>query len=317
MDNYSRKPAYIYTYTCSPDERSLCELEMRSFFGFDTKLNLLKNERKIDPARSPFMKGRLDVLYEGESVADIVEQVKEIPMMDSTFKVKYLKINDLKPEEKIEYQGQREIEREIGWNIQGQADVRHPERLYGIVAFEGRWHFGKYVIPDPVWYHHVKKPREYSTALSTRVARAVSNIAVPHPEGKKAIDPCCGIGTVLVEALSMGIDMEGRDINPIAVDGSRENIAFFGLKGSVEAGPIAEVTKHYDAAIIDLPYNLATNATTEEQFSILKEARRISDKTVIVTVDTIDGMIREAGFEIADRCVAKKAGFIRQIIVGK
>ena len=317
MNNHRRKPAYIYTYAYSPEEQSLCKLEMRSFFSFDTDKNLLKSDRKIEPSRSPFMKGRLDVLCEGESIEDIVEWVKEIPEMESSFKVIYLKINDLQPEAKIDYQGQREIERKIGWEIQGQADVHHPERLYGVVAFEGRWHFGEYVIPEPVWFHHVKKPREYSTALSTRVARAVCNIAVPNPEGKKVIDPCCGIGTVLVEALSMGIHIEGRDINPIAVDGSKENIAYFGLSGAVAVGPIAEITEYYDAAIIDLPYNVATTATPEDQLSILQEARRISEKTVIVTVETNDEMIREAGFEIVDRCVAKKANFIRQIIIAR
>lgn len=96
----------------------------------------------------------------------------------------------------------------------------------------------------------------YSTALSTRVARAVANIAIPHPKGVRAIDPCCGIGTVLVEALSMGINIVGRDINPRVVLGSRKNIAHFELEGTVEIGPIAEVVDDYDVAIIDMPYNL-------------------------------------------------------------
>ncbi|GAA3334615.1 hypothetical protein GCM10020331_103270 [Ectobacillus funiculus] len=74
-----------------------------------------------------------------------------------------------------------------------------------------------------------KKPHSYSTSLSTRVARAVANIAVPDPTGIKAIDPCCGIGTVLVEALSMGINIVGSDINPLVLPGARENIAHFWL----------------------------------------------------------------------------------------
>src|SRR6185369_6412097 len=97
----------------------------------------------------------------------------------------------------------------------------HPERVFGIVIIGGRWYFGTYMESEAVWFHHVKKPRSYSTSLSTRVARAVANIAVPNPDGVKAIDPCCGIGTVVVEALSMGIDIVGRDINPLVVIGSR------------------------------------------------------------------------------------------------
>ncbi|MBK5445579.1 MULTISPECIES: TRM11 family SAM-dependent methyltransferase [unclassified Peribacillus] len=315
MNNHSRLPAYIYTFTCSPDERSLCNMEMRSFFGLETSVNILKSNIEIEPSRSPFIKGRVEVMYEGESISEIVEQVKNIHLPHSTFKVLFVKINDLDKEAKIDYDGQREIEREIGWHIQGNADVRNPDQVFGIVPLGGRWYFGKYVKPEAVWLHHMKKPREYSTALSTRVARAIANIAVPHPDGVKAIDPCCGIGTVLVEALSMGIDIDGRDINPLVTDGSRENIAYFGLEGDVTTGPISDVTKNYDVAIIDMPYNLYTHATPEDQLSILKHAKSFADKVVVVTIDTMDHMIEEAGFEIADRCVAKKGIFSRQIVL--
>ena len=77
----------------------------------------------------------------------------------------------------------------------------------------------------------MQKPEMYSTALSTRDARAIVNIAAPFPEGLKIIDPCCGIGTVLVEAMSMGIAIEGRDVNKRVVWGSRINLRHFGFEG--------------------------------------------------------------------------------------
>lgn len=306
---------FIYTYAYTPDEESLCHLEMRSFFEKDTTLKILKSTVAINPSRSPFMKERIDILFEGDELSDILKQVEAVKMNESTFKVIFVKINDLNATDKVEYQQKREIEREIGMIIEGEADVHHPDVTFGLVPFGGRWYFGKYVKSEAIWLHHLKKPREYSTALSTRVARAVANIAVPDPEGIKAIDPCCGIGTVLVEALSMGIDIVGRDINPLVVLGSRENIAHFGLTGEVDLGPIAEVDRNYGATIIDMPYNLYTHATPEDQLSILKHARTFSRKLVVVTIDNIDHMIEEAGFTILDRCVAKKGIFSREILV--
>lgn len=70
-------------------------------------------------------------------------------------------------------------------------------------------------------------------------------------------------------------------------------------------GPIAEVEDHYDVAIIDLPYNVFTHASMDEQAEILKHARRIADQAVVVAIDTPDNVMEEAGFEIIDRCVAK------------
>ncbi|PFJ17081.1 RNA methyltransferase [Bacillus cereus] len=315
MNIHSKAPVCIYTFAFREEERSLCYLEMRSFFGMESHVNILKSDIKIEPSRSPFIKERIEVMYEGDDLESILEQVEQIDLAGATFKVIFVKINDLDKENKIEYGERRLIERDLGMHIEGEADVRNPERVFGIVPLGGRWYFGHYKESEAVWYHHIKKPRSYSTSLSTRVARAVVNIAVPNPDRVRAIDPCCGIGTVVVEALSMGINIVGRDINPLVVIGSRENIAHFGFEGTVIKGPIEEITENYDVAIIDMPYDLFTHATPEDQLSILSNARRIAKKVVVVTMETMDDMIHEAGFEITDRCITKKGTFSRQILV--
>ena len=307
---------FIYTYTQHTDEHDLCMLEMRSFFGFDVTSTVLRSSIEINPSRSAFMKERLEILYEGNSLEEISQQVEQYDLGESTFRVVSLNTTDLDTTKKIGHPERRKIEREIGLRVNGTPDlVNSPANTFGIVLLDGKWYFGKHVESESVWFLHQKKPHMYSTALSTRVARAVANIAVPHPEGVRAIDPCCGIGTVLVEALSMGINIVGRDINPRVVLGSRKNIAHFELEGSVEIGPIAEVVDDYDVAIIDMPYNLFTHITPEDQLEILKEARRFTKKVIVVTIETIDHMVEEAGFVITDRCVAKKGHFIRQVLV--
>ncbi|MEK4404500.1 methyltransferase domain-containing protein [Sporosarcina sp. FSL K6-1540] len=291
-------------------------LEMRSFFGFDVTSTVLRSSIEIDPSRSAFMKERLDIMYEGDNLEEISRQVEQYDLGGSTFRVVSLNTTDLDTTKKIGHPERRKIEREIGLRVNGTPDlVNPPANTFGIVLLDGKWHFGKLVESESVWFLHQKKPHMYSTALSTRVARAVANIAIPHPKGVRAIDPCCGIGTVLVEALSMGINIVGRDINPRVVLGSRKNIAHFELEGTVEIGPIAEVVDDYDVAIIDMPYNLFTHITPEEQLEILKEARRFTKKVIVVTIETIDHMLEEAGFVITDRCVAKKGHFHRQVLV--
>ena len=88
----------------------------------------------------------------------------------------------------------------------------------------------------------------------------------------------------------MGINMVGRDINPLAAKGTRENIAHFGYEGDVKTGPISEVTNNYDVAIIDMPYNIVTYVTREEQLAMLQHARRFTKKLVVVTIETIDDL---------------------------
>lgn len=315
MNRLTATGDYLYTYAYTNDEEALCQLEMRSFFGKDTTEKIIKSRVAINPSRSPFIKERIELFFEADTLQAIIEKSTQIDMGETTFKVIFLKINGLSEQDQVDYSGKRDVERQIGSAITGEADVHNPEVTFGLIPFEGRWYFGRYLQSEPIWFKHMKKPREYSTALSTRVARAVANIAVPEPEGVKAIDPCCGIGTVLVEALSMGIDIVGRDINPLVVEGSRENIAHFGLSGDVNLGPIAEVDENYDVAIIDMPYNLYTHATPADQLAILKDAHPFTEKLLVVTIETMDHMVKEAGFVVTDRCTAKKGMFLREILV--
>ena len=283
----NRQTNYLYTYNCYEEERSLCALEMRSLFGSEPQASMVES------------------------------QVATIQVTGETFKVIYVKNGSTSKTEKVEFENRRAIEKEIGLQINGTADIHQPQRLFGVMAVNGRWIFGDYVKSESIWFRHQQKPHSYSTALNTRVARAVVNIAIPNPSGIKAIDPCCGIGTVLVEALSMGIDIVGSDKNPLILGGVRENIAYFGLNGEVKLKDIRDITNHYDVAIIDLPYNLCSVITPEEQTEMLQSARRFARKVVVVTVESIDEVLINVGFVIIDRAVVKKGSFTREVIVCK
>jgi tRNA G10 N-methylase Trm11 len=314
LDSFNQKETtFLYTYAYPKDEGSLCALEMRSLFGKEAQFNVLESNVEIEPSRSPFIKGRIRVMYEGESLQDLLIQVKSLQLAGATFKVIYVKKGGHNDQEGFEKR--RSIEREIGLHVNGEADFQHPDRLFGVMNVNGGWIFGAYLKSEPIWLRHQKKPHSYSTALNTRVARAVVNIAVPDPGGIKAIDPCCGIGTVLVEARSMGIDIVGSDRNHLILPGVRENFVHFGLTGEVNLADIREITNHYDVAIIDLPYNLCSVITPEEQLEMLQSARRFASKVVVVTVEPIDEILINAGFVIIDRAIAKKGLFTREVIV--
>ncbi|WP_141396950.1 TRM11 family SAM-dependent methyltransferase [Ureibacillus xyleni] len=314
MSNEQKHCTYIYTYVHHEDEHDLCRMEMRSFFGFDSQSNYLISDVKVDPSRSPFIEGRLEVLFDSNNLQEISNYAKNV-QVSSTFKVINLNQFEIGNTKKIPHPERRKIEREVGLNIIGEPELDHPNQIFGILLLGERWYFGLYEKSESVWRQHVHKPKSYSTALSTRVARAVANIAAPKPENLRVIDPCCGIGTVVVEALSMGINIVGRDISPLVCVGARENIAYFGIHGDITKGPISEVTEHYDVAIVDLPYNIYSHITDDEQLDLIKNARRIADRVVFVTVEPIDEFVHAAGFIIKDRCIARKAQFERQILL--
>lgn len=306
---------FIYLYARHRDDEELCRLEMRAFFGEDSKANVMISSVNIEPSRSIFIKGRLDVLFEAKDWASLVEKASTFQFNDETFKVLSLNTTVLNSTPKMEIVDRRKIEREIGLQMNGEPDLDNPSIIFGFVQIDSHWYFGTFTESKAVSLKHRNKPHSYSTALSTQLSRTVANIAAPFPKGVKVIDPCCGIGNVLVEALSMDFDIVGSDINWLVVKHTRENIAYFGYSCEVKTTSIADVDEQYDVAIIDMPYNLFTSATPEDQQNILIHARRIAKKVIVVTIDTIDDMIHNADLTIVDRCEAKKSTFIRQVLV--
>ena len=306
---------HLYSFTWKNDEYELSRLEMRTFFNFDVAGNVLISEQKIEPSRSPFMRERLDIWAQGETIEALVEFAKGLQFGDKTFKIHCLNNSNDAVEPKLNRTVRNELMRAIGMAIDAEPDFTNPDVILGIVLYNDVYYLGELVHGESVWLHHMKKPEMYSTALSTRDARAIVNIAVPFPQGLKVIDPCCGIGTVLVEAMSMGIPIEGRDMNKRVVWGSCINLRHFGYEPNVEIGPIEEANEGYDVAIIDMPYNLFTHISKELQQSIILNARRIAKRVVIVTIESMDKEIANANLKIIDQAIVKKGVFERQVLI--
>lgn len=307
--------SYLYTFGYPPEEKALCELEMRAFFGKSSEVNVLESEVAVVPSRSPFIRERIDILARANDLDALAEKVKSISAGDKRFKVICLHNEYVGLEKKWSSSKFRHAERTVGLQVQGEGDLEHPELLYGLAYVEGEWLFGELMKGESVYLKHMQRPVGYSTALSAKHARALVNAAVPVVDGVKLIDPCCGIGTVLIEACSMGIDVAGRDMNCFVAIGSRKNLAHFGYECDVTLGPIEEAQGHYDVAIIDMPYNLFTHSTEEAKSSIIENARRIANRVVFVSSEMIEAQVLAAGFTIVDRCDVKKQRFIRTVLV--
>jgi 16S rRNA G966 N2-methylase RsmD len=308
---------YIYTYVQHIDERDLALLEQRAFFGTCNEGNIVFSSVCVDPSRSPFMRERIEILESAVSIEALAKKMSTHSAGAKTFRVQC--VNDIAFGEtgKLPHAERRQAEREIALTIDGEPELNSPELQYGLLYYAGEWHIGYYTKSESVWLTHVQKPQSYSTALSTRVARTIANIAAPVVEDVRLIDPCCGIGTVIVEALSMGMNIVGRDVSPFVCMGARKNIEHFGYETIVTKGPIQEVVEHYDVAIIDLPYNVFTAASRDDQLDIIRHAHRIADKVVIVTIENIDDLIQGVGMKIVDRGIARKQSFEREILVCK
>ena len=310
---------YVYIYAHHEDEAELCGMELRALLGI-SKMEWVKfqgfryvvSTRKVLPSRSPFIKLRINVEAASETLDGLVEQASELDAGGGTFKVVYADTGDssFHPD----FEEKRSIERRIGAVIRGTASMRQPDHRFGAAYARGRWVLGAAEEGDAVWLRHNEKPQKYSTALSTRVARAVANIAVPDPTDVRAVDPCCGIGTVVIEAQSMGIQMEGFDRNPLALRGARINLAHFGYSTAraVKADMLT-LEGRYDAAVLDLPYNLCSKLPEEEELAMLASLRRLAPRAVVIATSPLDNKLAQMGWQVVDDGQVRKSSFVRYL----
>jgi tRNA (guanine10-N2)-dimethyltransferase len=301
----------FYTINYSKFLAALCKLEMKSLFNHTGEEKYFFSDRLIKPSRSPFIKERLTVIFEGDTLDSLVDQVLANRFAADKFKVIYLQVEGGDED----YQERLRSGRELGTAILGYADIRNPGITFGVTRVNGRWFFGEYEKNDYSWHQHDKKPCTYSSSINFRVARALVNIGVGPDTSLTLIDPCCGVGTVVIEALSMGIDARGYEINkPIAFN-AKENLSFFSYQDVITEGDMHTIQEHFDVAIIDIPYGLYQVVTAEEQLEIIKTARRISSRLILVTFENMDHMILEAGFQLVEKVRVSKEKMDRWVNV--
>jgi tRNA (guanine10-N2)-dimethyltransferase len=302
---------YFYTINYPRFEEDLCKIEMKYLFNKIPNEKYLFSGHYISPSRSPFIKQCISVIYSGDCLDEIISRVVSDKFSCEQFKVSFVKLED----EEIDYDERLRSIREIGLVINGESEMYDPKILLGVTKVRGRWIFGIYEKNDYEWHIHDSKPYKYSIGLGIKVSRALVNIAVGNDLDCTIVDPCCGVGTVLIEALSLGFNIKGYEINNSIGENAKKNLEFFGYDDVVTIGDMHDIKDNFDIAIIDLPYGVFSRVTLKEQIDIIKTARRIAERMVIISFEDMDDYITSAGFNIVDKCNVCKGKFKRYITI--
>ena len=112
----------------------------------------------------------------------------------------------------------------------------------------------------------------------------------------------------MLEACFAGYNIEGCEINWKICHKARANLLHFGYTATVYRSDIKDITSKYDAAIIDLPYNLLSAATDDDIMHIIVSTAAITDRLVIVSTIDITDLIDKIEFVITDYCEVGKRG---------
>ena len=308
------KSKYIYSFRYDTTESELCKLESRYIFDEEEKNKQLISDVEIEPSRSAFIKKRLAVTSSSGDYVELIDKIKKENICTDGFKVEYLVLHGDTTRNAVRL----EKLKDVGYSIDTYPEYHNPTITYGICQYDGVWYFGILIKNNFAWQDHKKKPHSYSNSIKINIAKALVNIAMKSEKEKTLIDACCGVGTVMLEACFVGVDIEGCDISWKTCKNARENLSHFNYTAKVYCSDIKDISKRYDAAILDLPYNLYTDATENDILHIIKSTATITDRLVIVSTSDIVDIINSTGLTVIDRCnVSKrgKANFTRKIWV--
>lgn len=306
---------YLYAFNYPPEQEQLCRLEYKYLFHepWNSKYCLTNTNISID--QSAFIKAKIDVFTIYKDLSLAIKELEKLNLYYLDFKVIYIK-NEITH---VDYKQSLLWCKDISWAIDGSVNMAKPKHTIAITKFNDTFIIGYYHHGVPSWQKQDNKPYTFSNSLDIKLARTLVNIASENKSNITVVDPCCGVGTVVLEGLALDVDIEGFDISREISYQARKNLMYYGYdKYLINKVSIHDLNKHYDVAIIDMPYNLYTPITYEEQCKIISSAREICSRLIIVTHEDMTKEINRAGFLVLDTCELKKfayASFRRNIYV--
>jgi hypothetical protein len=299
---------YVITVHCNDPEAELAAAEAWAFTGAEMVGRVVYSACAVDIAHAAYLRQCVHCEVSGSTLDDLVANCRVQGVAYEGFKLHFLR-----PPPKVAEDKDETILR-VANAITGGPDLHHPRFHLAVVAAPGGWHFGRIVsVGHNRWLAGIDRPIHFSSALPQRFSRALVNlVAAP---GDTLIDPCCGIGTPLIEALDAGIIAFGADTNPKMLRGLAQNLAHLGLPLRVFRADARELTGHFDAAVLDLPYGRNLQIDRDTYRELLTPLGRAADRIAIVSARKLDDLLAELGYTVLRQVTVPKGQLVRRVYV--
>ncbi|HJN18479.1 MAG TPA: RNA methyltransferase, partial [Armatimonadota bacterium] len=128
------------------------------------------------------------------------------------------------------------------------------------------------------------------------ISRAMVNLAAT--PGDTIIDPCCGVGSIPLEAWAAGMRAVGADINPKLAGMTADNLAHFGWPRWVCAADAGTFGARGDVVVTDFPYGRQSTREDGLYERLLANFRCLAPKLVLVVAEDVSDLLEQAGYRL-------------------
>lgn len=297
---------FVYCLAFTDAEAELAALELWAMTGARAEGRLALSGVGCDISSAAYTRLCLRVLAGAEDAEALISRVAELGLSAEGFAIEVVKVPP-KPEVHSV-----ELCRRLADVIAGAPNLSSPRVRYAVVATQGRCWFGQVVsMARRDWHDSHSRPRHFSNSLPVRIARALVNlVAAP---GDSLVDPCCGAGTVLIEAALVGVRAEGYDVSWPRVAQSRENLSHFGLSIPVAQADARRVEGGWDAAVADLPYGHTSAADDDLYADIVGNIAARVRRLAVVTGADKRYLWNEMGLQVLGLARVPASNLVRHI----
>ncbi len=311
---------FFYRIAQPPGHHELARLEFRAMTGDTAPPRLPEDQRDeptdvrrlawgrvgVDVARSAYVTECCRLLTRARTLKELLAESEKLGLRLERFRIRARKST------RIDAPGSQDIEHAIADTISGSPDLSRPAVELVAWGLESGWLLGELVSrTSKGWVGHEQRPFQYSCALPPRIARALVNlVAVP---GDRIIDPCCGSGTVLIEAGYAGVEPFGWEISQNVAEQAAVNVCHHGQAAWLTVGDGRKARGYWDGAVLDLPYGIGNEREEENCRGLIEHALEVAELIAIVTVGELDEFLTKRGATVLGTATVAKSKLQRRV----
>jgi tRNA (guanine10-N2)-dimethyltransferase len=297
---------FVTVIHCEDPEWELAAAEAWAFTGGEARGRLVYSPQAVDITRSAYLHACLEIEAQGANLAELLADCRRQGMAYEGFRITLFR-----PPPKVSGHGEQII-RQVADAITGDPDLSTPRVQLGLVGSQHHWLVGRLIsCGRNHWRRGIDRPVHFSSALPQRFSRALVNL-VASP-GDTLIDPCCGVGTPLIEATEAGIIAVGADYNPKMLTCLALNLAHLGLPQRLFHADARTLGGRYEGAVMDLPYGRNLKGPQTPPAELIAPLRQVARRIALVSAVPLDSLLPTLGLRLIRAAQVPKGQLVRHV----
>ncbi len=299
---------FFYLLLGPEEEMELAAAELEALAGCPVQGRVAVAPARVDVTEAAYTRLCARQLAVGANLAELCAAATDAQLAYDDFRIQVYR-----PAPKVAASG-TEIVSSIADCIRGHPNLDHPRTELAVVLTAGCWRLGRVIShSNQRWRRQAHRPHHYSHALPAQMARALVNMVVA--PGDVLLDPCCGVGTVVAEALDMGIWAVGVEINPKLAARAAENLQALNLPPNIVVGDARTIAGNFTTAVIDFPYGRSSQVTPDLYAEILLNLRPQVSRMAAVMAQPAQDLLLSLGFNLLRQAQVTRGKLTRHIYV--